>query len=194
MHSQGNEMLFLAYLNNNPDAISPVGLAYLNVDQPLNMLETIVNAIAVDAFEQAVYTDFYDGPNAEEIMDFDEEKGVYITADEYDLLYKSVYEDLGVENRYRMNTYWRYAVLRSPCYYISYSISALSVLQLLPMGIEDFDAAAASYLKLFSYVDEYENGGSYMSTVEVLEYAGLNTFMEEALYQDINEYFMAKYS
>ena len=125
-------------------------------------------------------------------MDYDEATGLYITYDEYDDLFKSIYEDLGVDPKYQSNGYWRNAVLRSPCYYVSYSISALSVLQLLPMGTEDFDAAADSYLKLFSYVDEYSNGRGYMSTVEVLEYAGLSTFMEEELYQDIYNYFMAE--
>ena len=194
MHSQGNEMLFLAYLNNNPGAIATVGLKFLNDYQPLNMLFAVMNAIAVDAFEQAVYTDSYDGYNAEDIMDYDADAGLYITADEYDLLFKSILDDLGIDPQWQSGGYWRNAVLRSPCYYVSYSISALAVLQLLPMGIEDFDAASDAYLKLFSYVDEYANGGSAMTTVEILQYAGLNTFMDEELYQDINEYFMAIYS
>ena len=190
MHSQGNEMLFLAYLNNNKGSIASSGLSFLNVYQPLNMFFAAVNAIAVDAFEQAVYLDYYEGPNAEEIMDLDEATGLYITADEYDLLFKSVYEDMGVEPRYRSNGYWKAAVLRSPCYYVSYSISALSVVQLLPMGREDFDAAAEAYLKLFSYVDVYENGGDFMTTEEILHYAGLKSFTEEELYQEIYEYFI----
>ena len=190
MHSQGNEMLFLAYLNNNPNSISSVGLAYLNEYQPLNMFYAIVNAIAVDAFEQAVYLDYYEGPNVEEIMDLDEATGLYITADEYDILFKSIYEDLGVDPMYQSSGYWRNAVLRSPCYYASYSISAISVMQLLPMGKDNFDAAAEAYLKLFSYVDVYENGGDFMTTEEILHYAGLKSFTEEELYQEIYEYFM----
>ena len=189
MHSQGNEMLFLAYLNNNSGIIDNKGLSYLNVYQPLNMFFATVNAIAVDAFEQAVYLDYYDGYNAEEIMDFDEATGLYITADEYDLLFTSIYGDMGVPTKYQRATYWRSAVITSPCYYVSYSISALSVIQLLPMGREDFDAAAEAYLKLFSYVDVYENGGDFMTTEEILHYAGLKSFTEEELYQEIYEYF-----
>lgn len=189
MHSQGNEMLFLAYLNNNSGIIDNNGLSYLNVYQPLNMFFAAVNAIAVDAFEQAVYLDYYDGYNADEIMDFDEATGLYITADEYDLLFTSIYSDMGVPTKYQRATYWRSAVITSPCYYVSYSISALSVIQLLPMGREDFDAAAEAYLKLFSYVDVYENGGDFMTTEEILQYAGLKSFTDEALYQEINEYF-----
>ena len=190
MHSQGNEMLFLAYLNNNSGIIDNKGLSYLNVYQPLNMFFAAVNAIAVDAFEQAVYLDYYDGYNAEEIMDFDEATGLYITADEYDLLFTSIYSDMGVPTKYQRATYWRSAVLRSPCYYVSYSISALSVIQLLPMGREDFDAASEAYLKLFSYVDVYENGDDFMTTEEILHYAGLKSFTEEELYQEIYDYFM----
>ena len=194
MHSQGNEMLFLAYLNNNPGTIATVGLKFLNDYQPLNMFFAVMHAIAIDAFEQAVYTDFYDGYNADAIMDYDAEAGLYITYDEYDLLFKSILDDLGIDSKWQSAAYWRGAVITSPCYYASYSISALSVLQLLPMGTEDFDAASDAYLKLFSYVDEYANGKGLMSTVEILQYAGLNTFMDEELYKDINEYFMAKYS
>lgn len=190
MHSQGNEMLFLAYLNNNKGLINSDGLRYLNVYQPLNMFFAAVNAIAVDAFEQAVYLDHYEGLNAEEIMDFDETTGLYINADEYDLLFKSIYGDMGVPTKYQNESYWRSAVISSPCYYVSYSVSALSVIQLLPMGRDDFDAAAEAYLKLFSYVDEYENGGDFMGTVEILEYAGLNSFTDEVLYQEIYKYFM----
>ena len=186
MHSQGNEMLFLAYLNNNRGEIESSGLQYLNSYQPLNMFFAVVNPVAVDAFERAVYTDNYTGPNADTIM-----ADGTITYDEYDLIYESILIDLGVDSRFRSTTYWRQVTITSACYYISYAVSALPVLQLLPMGIEDFDAASEAYLKLFSYVDEYENGADYMTTEETLEYAGLKSFMDEELYIYLNEYFMA---
>ena len=188
MHSQGNEMIFLAYLNSTKGAISKAGLEFLNIYQPLNIFYTVMNALAVDVFEQAVYTDTYEGTNADVIM-----ADGKITYDEYDLLYEGIVEDFGA-SQYMSTDYWRYVTISAPCYYVSYAISAVSVLQLYPMAMEDYDAAADAYLKLFSYVDEYENEDDYMTTAETLEYAGLYSFTDPELYKYINEYYSAMFS
>ena len=109
-----------------------------------------------------------------------------ITSDEYDTLFKSIIADFGTTG-YTNEGYWRYVTISSPCYYISYAVSALSVLQLYPMTSEDYDAAIASYLKLFTYTDENPD----MTTAEVLEYAGLYSFMDENLYKSLFDYFYA---
>jgi hypothetical protein len=115
-----------------------------------------------------------------------------ITADEYDALFRDIIKDLGVSS---INpTYWRYVTIGSPCYYISYSISALSVLQLYPKALEDFDAAKDSYLKLFTYVDEYDTDYDYMTTEETLLYAGLLSFKDEELYKYISQYILEMFS
>lgn len=189
MHSQGNEMLFLAYLNQHGGSIAYDHLDFYNIYQPLNMFFVVMNALAVDTFEQAVYTDIYEGTNSDEIM-----ADGKITADEYDLLYAGIIADFGCGD-YMSADYWRAVAIAAPCYYVSYSVSALSVLQLLPMGMEDFDAASNAYLKLFTYVDEYESEENYeyMTTEETLQYAGLMSFKDEELYKYINEYFMAMF-
>ena len=179
MHSQGNEMIYLAYLKN---VLNQTALRQTETYTMLNMLNTIVIALAVDTFEQAVYTDYYDGAYSAEIM-----ADNTITYDEYDLLFKSVIEDFGATG-YLTEEYWRYVVIHAPCYYVSYSVSALSVLQLYPKANEDFDAAVDSYLKLFTYTDTLEDDG-YMDTEAVLEYAGLYGFTDEELYKSIYEYF-----
>jgi oligoendopeptidase F len=181
-HSKGNEMLFLAYLKNN-GGLTEEGMHMVEVYELINMIDSIMHALAVDTFEQAVYTNVYAGPNADKIMADGE-----ITADEYDLLYKSIIEDLGASS-YMSGSYWRYMTITSPCYYISYSVSALSVLQLYPMANEDFDAAKDAYLKLFTYVDEYETNDTYMTTEETLEYAGLYSFTDPNLYKYISRFF-----
>ena len=188
MHSQGNETLFLAYLNLNPGTISKAGLDLLNVYQNLNTFYVIMNALAVDTFEQAVYTNTYEGTYADEIM-----ADGQITYDEYDLLYEGIVKDFGA-SKYMSTEYWRYVTIQAPCYYVSYAVSAVSVLQLYPMAMEDYDAASAAYLKLFSYVDEYENGADYMTTAETLEYAGLYSFTDPELYVYIGKYFSALFS
>ena len=47
------------------------------------------------------------------------------------------------------------------------------------MGVEDFDAAVDSYLKLFTYTDVDPD----MTTAEIMEYAGLYYFTDEELYK-----------
>jgi hypothetical protein len=175
MHSQGNELLFLSYLKDL-ESINEKDLVLVETYQVLIALDSVLNALAVDTFEQAVYTDSYDGAYSDEIM----ADGV-ISADEYDLLYESVLVDFGIDDL-AYPSYWRYMTITSPCYYVSYSVSALSVLQLYPMAKDDFDTAIDAYLKLFTYVDEYENNDEYMTTEQVLEYAGLYSFTDERLY------------
>lgn len=176
MHSQGDELLFLSYLKHL-DTINSDDLLLVETYQLLVMLDTVLNTLAVDTFEQAVYTDSYDGAYSAEIM----ADGV-ISADEYDLLYESILVDFGIED-FNSTTYWRYMTITSPCYYISYSVSAISVLPLYAMAENgDFEGAQAAYLKLFTYVDELDEDNDYMTTEEVLAYAGLYSFRDESLY------------
>ena len=174
MHSQGNEVLYLAYLNGKLETAT--GYELVETYNLLVLLDTIVTALAVDTFEQAVYLDYYEGAYSVEIM-----ADGTITYDEYDLLFNSIIEDFGGRG-YVNENYWRYVTIQAPCYYVSYSVSALSVLQLYPMAKDDFDTAIDAYLKLFTYVDEYENNDEYMTTEQVLEYAGLYSFTDERLY------------
>ena len=175
MHSQGNEILYLAFLKGKID----YNLVYTY--NTLLMLDTIVTALCVDTFEQAVYTNTYTGCGAEVIM-----ADSTITANEYDALFNYIIEDFGATG-YVMSEYWRYVTIHAPCYYVSYSVSALSVLQLLPKAQQDMSAAIDSYLKLFTYVDEYETRDTLMTTEEILLYAGLYSFTDEQLYISIYE-------
>ena len=171
MHSQGNEMLYLSFLKGE---LSEQVFKYVENEQLVNMLSTVIASLAIDAFERAIYTDSYDGSNADIIM-----ADGTITYDEYDMLYRSINTDLGV-NRYLSDVYWRYGMtIASPCYYVSYAISGLSVLQLYEIAETDgFDAAADAYLKLFTYTDENPD----MTTEEVLVYAGMYSYNDEELY------------
>ncbi len=177
MHSQGNEMLYLYFVK---DHLTKTAFNLTETYQLLITLDTIIAGLAVDTFEQAVYLNSYDGTYAEIIM-----ADGKISADEYDLLYTGILEDFGVEN-YQTNTYWRYMTITSPCYYVSYSISAVSVLQLYEMANTDgFDVAKDAYLKLFTYADVNPN----MTMEEILAYAGMLSYTEEELYQNLSEFF-----
>ena len=75
--------------------------------------------------------------------------------------------------------------ITSPCYYVSYSVSSISVLQLYEMANTDgFDAAKDAYLKLFTYMDEDDD----MTIEEIFDYAGLLSFKNEQLYMDLRMY------
>jgi hypothetical protein len=180
MHSQGNELLYLCYLKENAK-MGDVAHRMVEAYSLVNMLYAVMAGMTIDSFEQAIYLDTYDGPNADQIM-----ADGTITADEYGLLYSSVCSDYGV--RREVGNYWEYGMtITSPCYYISYSVSAISVLQLYEMANTDgFDAAKDAYLKLFTYVDEDPG----MSMEEVLTYAGMLSFNNEQLYINLNKYFI----
>ena len=179
-HSQGNELLYLYYLNGN---ISDKAYELVETNQILNMLYIIMAAVQVDCFEQAIYLNSYDGYNSDIIM-----ADGMITADEYDLLYSSLSVELGIKKEYRSDEYWRYGMtISSPCYYISYSVAAINALQIYAKcHTESFVSAKESYLKLFTYTDENPD----MTVEEVLEYAGLMSYLDEELYSYLNGFYL----
>ncbi len=167
-HSQGQEMLFMSYAK---PYIESEALKLVETYNLLNIVQTIVLATQVDCFEQAIYLNQYNGPGSEEIM-----ADGKITADEYDAVYAGLSEYLGISEDYRVDEYWRYVTISSPCYYISYAISGVNALQIYVKAMQDgFESAKESYLKLFTYTDENPD----MTTEEVLLYAGLTSYVDE---------------
>ncbi len=183
MHSQGNEILYMCYLKDNAD-MSEMAYALVETYSLVNMLYAVMAGMTIDTFEQAVYLNEYDGSVAEIIM-----ADGKITYDEYDLLYTSICTDYGVEDV--IDGYWRYGMtITSPCYYVSYSVSAISVLQLYEMSnTEGFDVAKDAYLRLFTYIDENPE----MTMEEILEYAGMLSYGDEQLYINLQEYMSSIY-
>ena len=179
MHSQGNELLYLCYLEENANYPEMTNLL-VKYDALVNMFYIVMAGMTIDSFEQAIYLDTYNGTYADEIM-----ADGTITANEYSKLYTGICIDYGV--REVIDGYWEHGMtVTSPCYYVSYSVSAISVLQLYEMAKTDgFDVAKDAYLKLFTYVDENPE----MSFEEVLAYAGLLSFKDEQLYINLNTYF-----
>lgn len=181
-HSQGQEMLFLYYMYTQ-NCLTAKGIELVETYCLLNTLSSVMAALQVDCFEQAVYLNYYDGPNSDIIM-----ADGKITSDEYDLLYSSISEELGIKEDYRQDEYWRYGMtVTSPCYYVSYSISAINALQLYAKAhTEGFDAAKDSYLDLFTYTDSNPD----MTLIEVLEYADLDSYMDKNLYESLMGFYL----
>jgi hypothetical protein len=70
-----------------------------------------------------------------------------------------------------------------PAYFLSYSLSLINVVQLFVKAETDgFESAVESYTKLITYVDV---DSSYTYS-QVLEYAGLCDYTDEALYQKLS--------
>lgn len=180
MHSQGNELLYLCYLEENAE-MTDLGWTLVETYQLVNIFYIVMAGMTIDTFEQAVYLNQYEGTGADEIM-----ADGKITYDEYDALYKGICTDYGVANE--IGNYWRGGMtITSPCYYVSYSASAISVLQLYEMAhTQGLDVASEAYLKLFTYVDEDPT----MTLEEVLDYAGLLSFEDEQLYINLKNYMM----
>ena len=182
MHSQGNELLYLCYLQENAE-MSGLARTLIETHSLVNMLYIVMAGMTIDTFEQAIYLNEYAGTNSDTIM-----ADGAITSDEYDLLYTSICTDYGVKDE--IGDYWKYGMtITSPCYYVSYSVSAISVLQIYEMAHTDgFDAAKDAYLKLFTYVDEDPD----MTMEEILAYAGMLSFDNEELYINLKEYMTKK--
>ena len=149
------------------------------------MLYPVLAGMTIDTFEQAIYLGTYDGLGADVIM-----ADGKITSDEYHDLYSYICEDFGGKGV--LDGYWEYGMtITSPCYYISYSASAMAVLQLYEMANTDgFDAAKDAYLKLFTYVDVNPE----MTLNETLAYAGMLTYQDKGLYEALYNYFSVYYA
>ncbi len=172
-HSQGLEVLFISYL---ADQLTEKVYNLYSTWSYVNNLYTICNAMAVDRFEQAVYTNTYTGKNASKIV----VDGV-IPKENYDLLYTSIMEELGL-TEVGSKSYWRYVTIESAGYYVSYSISMLGSIQ-LKANSSNFDEKVESYLKLITYTTENPD----MNYAEVLRYAGLYSYDDENLFKALAE-------
>lgn len=186
--SQGDEMMFLAWLaNNSPSNITTGYKAVMN-EQIANILSTIVVATAVDEFEQAAYTGLYNGKPVPTYANS--------TEVDYNKLFKMVIADYGGALT-GYDTYWTYVVFDQAGYYISYAMSALPSVELYVNAMTDFEAAKASYFKLFTFSDntafvETDEDGYKTVTAtyeQILNYCGLKGPFQDELYTTISGYF-----
>jgi hypothetical protein len=187
VHSQGNEMMFLSYLEDVlPKEVLRGMYAKLYYGQLEDMLNIIMLASAVDEFEYCVYN----GVNP---------SGVPTTYNKsnYDSLFTTILSLYGIGSN--SSNYWRGVAIRSAGYYISYAMSALPCIELLSVAeTEGFNAAKEVYFKFFSFTDSEDNAyvgddGGKVATLtfaETLEYAGLHSVFDEDMYTYISNYFL----
>ena len=163
--SQGNEMMFLAWLGNNTTASK--GYNAVKYSQLANMLQTVLNATAIDEFEQAVYTGSYEGYTT-------------LNKNNYQDLYDTICTKYGINDEENGNTYWMGVCFDNAAYYISYAMSALPSIEIYAKAVDKDggpDVARTAYLTLFT------NASTDYNTV--LAAAGLHNAFEEALYTEL---------
>ncbi len=167
--SQGDEMLFLAWLEQNQNVLATLseGMNFVSLTQLYTMLDTIISAAVVDEFEWAAY------------------KGE-VTDGDYNAKYLSILQSyLGsdVEN----DGYWYQVAFDSDAYYVSYAISALPAVEIYATAKKDLNIAREKYLKLFGYCEDEDrmNAYTYTGVGGVLEYCQLGNPFDEQLYKDI---------
>ncbi len=169
-HSQGDEMLFLAWLDRNDDSYSDKVMEAIRLTEVYDALTTIVLATMVNQFEYSCYT------SEEEL-----------TKESLDNLYKAAGDSLGgyddiVSCVYGANEhidYWKLVAVENAGYYISYAISKIPSLEIYSMARENLSLAKSVYKKTYTL-----DSNSKLDTsdfLKVLNYAGLySPFDEEA--------------
>ena len=197
--SQGNEMLFLAWLAANmPNGVEE-GFEIMELEQLVNMLGSIVLSTAVDEFEYLVYTGattFNGQPIATVELSDGTEVIDYATL--YELILQSYWDEIG---DWFNTSYWMYVTFDNAAYYISYAMSALPCIELYAKaGNDGLDAARASYLKLFTFSsndafmaqDEFNDWYVTATYEQILNWAGLNGPFQENLYRSIQTFFASR--
>ena len=179
IHSQGNEMIFLSYLDEwLPSSARSLYKALIYYNMYSAFANTLIST-AVDEFEYVVYSGKYsDGtPYDSSVKSYDE-------------LFNEIIADYGLGDL-GVSDYWRRVCIESPCYYIAYAMSMIPSLELyVTAENEGLEAAKEKYFKLYAFTESeeltarYEDGSVYVTAgfVDVLEYAGLSSTFEEDVY------------
>ena len=179
IQSQGAELLYTAYLKEFFDEKGEKGYGDVLTEMIALDLLTVVYSLADDEFERAVYSGNFDGIN-----DPENKLSDGVTPDEYDYLYARILN--GYDFEYGDN-YWRDTVTKSPCYYVSYSVSMVTALEIFAEAKNHgFDKGVSAYLGLFDAPldDGYED--RELSDIEYFcDYTGLSSPFEQAAYNEI---------
>lgn len=163
--SQGNEWLFMAYLEEEMDEeVYQVLAAY----KTFNDLATIQICVLVDEFEQRIYSE----PNLDSFTPADFNR----VMEEVCANYGGVeYISYWVSD---IQSYWRLVVMESPVYYISYAVSAVAAMNFFTMYYDDPDAALEAYRLLI----ECPQDAGFLETIQA---AGLPGPFDETFYLDM---------
>ena len=175
IHSQGLETLYFSFAD---ELVGEENAASLRQYWLSALLDSgVVNGAVVAAFELEAYT-----------------KGD-MTLEELNRYYGQLSEAAGFDTYYDDAAYGWYGIphlFTSPCYYLSYSTSAASALDLLLLSQEDFVRAADVYLNLVAQreVYGYRDAAEAVGLTNMLEPGALTDLaagLEEYIYDQVWE-------
>ena len=173
-HSQGNEWLFIAYLE---DKVDPKVYEALYLDRALTGLVSVIYSTLVDHFEERVYT-----------------SEIPIKADGFEAVmsyvcsqYEGIKEVFGEETRYTPFEYAQHVTLPHPGYYLNYATSELASMGVYVLAQEKgYEQAQAAYTLLQEGVDPTAD-----FTTAIAE-AGLLSPFAEQTYLDLKKVFVTE--
>lgn len=165
--SQGNEWLFTHFMGTQ---LSVQGFECLTEYKLLSDLSYIMCFVMIDEFEEQVYS---------------HENAGNLTVDEYEAIMEKIAENYGgiqyiTEEILDIQNYWRYVVLESPVYYISYAVSGIAAINLFTVAQQDAEQAWEIYRKL---IEEPLEDAQFL---ESIRYAGLTGPFEETVYLSLS--------
>lgn len=167
IHSQGNEMMFAAYLENNFKGKVSEAVALYQVEL---YAWTALEGALMDEFEENVYKGKI--PEKAETEYFDKiMTGIVKT---YGF---GEYEEFVLDN---MMWRWRNDCIENPVYYLSYSIAGVGALSLYGMCLEDYQGATEAYRMLV------EEAGESRTLETVLRRAGLGSPFDKKTYIELS--------
>ena len=138
--SQGNEWLFMNYMQEHmTPALYNVAVNYKLYEN----LCTILIGVLVDEFEERVYTH----PDVASLTSEDLDAIMADVCDSYGgiTLISNIATDI--------QNYWRMVVVEQPVYYISYSVSAISAVNIFTIAEENYEEAVDVYCSLIEDLD-----------------------------------------
>ena len=165
-HSQGNEWLLMAFLDQELSSKVYETIFYYQLYEALC---TIVVSTIVDEFEEGVYT--------RDVQDLDAwMQTVCAGYGGIDFLETYAVSDIQM--------YWKYVVIQSPVYYLSYAVSGVAALSLYTVADTDYEAGQELYCRL---VEDADLSNSYP---EILAEAGLASPFEDTVYEYLRLLFL----
>ena len=170
-HSQGNEWMLLAYLEQ--EEIDPEVYRAFYLQRALAGLVTVIYATVVDHFEEIVYTTDTAAEHYELVMT--------AICEQYAGLDKLVEQSV----RYTPFEYAQRVTISAPGYYLNYATSEIASMSLYVIAQEEgYAAAQTAYTLLQEGVDPE---GNFQSAIEE---AGLLSPFAEQTYIDLKNVFM----
>ncbi len=163
IHSQGLEMLYYDYEDDILDGEAGDLFRFIEV---YNMARNTIQAALISEFEIQVYEN--PGMTLEDLnklyLNLSQKYGIY-----YDSKIKDLYTWVDISH-----------IFSSPCYYIGYSTSAFSSLDLLTLSQENRHEAVEKYMELTTLP-------TYVPYCAAVEYVGLRDIFEEGVPKEIME-------